>query len=71
MKTTRFTERTYRAENGDWVKVTRDNKKRTFTHALGRFGNFTAEKIETLPFKWCANWQEAQDRANSFFKFFR
>lgn len=67
MKNTRFVERTYRAEHGDWVKVTRDNKKRTFTHAFGRNGEFSAERIETLSFKWCANWNEAQDRANAFF----
>lgn len=66
MKTTRFTDRTYRSPNGDWVKVTRDNHQRTFTHAFGRRGEVTAHMIETLPFKWCWNWAEAEARANRF-----
>ena len=63
---TRFTERTFRARHGDWVKVTRDNKERTFTHAFGRCGEYTAQRIETLPFKWVANWSEAEQRANAY-----
>lgn len=59
---TRFTEKTIRAD-GQWVKVTRDNKERTFTFARGYEGNFQANEIETLSFKWVANWSEAIDRA--------
>lgn len=62
----RFIEKTVRSEAGDWVKITRDNEKRTFTHAHGYNGQYQAHKIETLPFKWCANWTEAIDRANRF-----
>lgn len=64
--TKRFTEKTIRASHGDWVKITRDNKERTFTHAFGRAGEFTAERVETLPFKWVANWTEAEQRANAY-----
>jgi len=60
---TRFTEKTIRT-NGKWVKITRDNKERTFTFAVGYQGEFTAYQIEgTLSFKWVANWTEATDRA--------
>jgi hypothetical protein len=60
---TRFTDRTIRA-SGQWIKITRDNKNRTFTFARGYAGQFQASEIETLPFKWVANWTEAQDKAN-------
>lgn len=60
---TRFTDRTIRA-SGQWIKITRDNKERTFTFARGYEGQFQATEIETLPFKWVANWTEAQDKAN-------
>lgn len=60
---TRFTERTIRA-SGQWVKITRDNKDRTFTFARGYEGEFKANEISTLSFKWVANWSEAQDKAN-------
>lgn len=60
---TRFTERTIRAA-GQWIKITRDNKERTFTFARGYEGQFKASEIETLSFKWVANWSEAQERAN-------
>jgi hypothetical protein len=60
---TRFTEKTIRT-NGKWVKITRDNKQRTFTFAIGYQGEFTAYQIEgTLSFKWVANWTEATERA--------
>lgn len=59
----RYTERTIRAAN-QWVKITRDNKDRTFTFARGYAGNYQAHEIFTLPFKWVANWTEAQDKAN-------
>lgn len=60
---TRFTEKTVRA--GDqWIKITRDNKDRTFTFARGYNGQFSANEIETLSFKWIANWSEAIERAN-------
>jgi len=60
---TRFTEKTVRTAN-QWVKISRDNTKRTFTFARGYVGQFTAHEIETLTFKWVANWTEALDRAN-------
>lgn len=64
--TKRFTEKTFRSVAGDWVKVTRDNKLRTFTHAFGYAGEYKAERVETLSFKWVANWSEATERAYSF-----
>lgn len=60
---TRYTDRTIRAA-AQWVKITRDNKERTFTFARGYEGEFKAHEIETLSFKWVANWSEAADRAN-------
>jgi hypothetical protein len=60
---TRFTEKYVRTE-GQWVKITRDNKIRSFTFARGYKNEFTAQEIETLPFKWVANWTEALDRAS-------
>lgn len=60
---TRFTDRTIRA-SGQWIKITRDNKERTFTFARGYAGEFKATEIETLPFKWVTNWTEATERAN-------
>ena len=60
---TRFTDRTIRASS-QWIKITRDNKDRTFTFARGYEGHAQAHEIETLPFKWVANWTEAQEKAN-------
>ena len=60
---TRFTEKTIRA-SGQWVKITRDNKDRTFTFARGYEGQFKAHESKTLPFKWVANWTEAVESAN-------
>lgn len=60
---TRFTDRTIRAA-GQWIKITRDNKERTFTFARGYANEFQAHEIETLPFKWVANWKEATEKAN-------
>ena len=59
---TRFTDRTIRAA-GQWIKITRDNQERTFTFARGYEGDFKANEIETLSFKWVANWSEANERA--------
>lgn len=58
-----ITEKTIRTEN-QWVKITRNNKDRTFTFARGYKNEFCAHDIETLSFKWVANWTEAFDRAN-------
>lgn len=58
----RFTEKYIRTDS-QWVKVTRDNKEKTFTFAKGFKGQFSAHEIETLSFKWVANWSEALDRA--------
>lgn len=60
---TRFTDKTVRT-SGQWIKITRDNKKRTFTFARGYTGEYQANELETLPFKWVANWTEALERAN-------
>lgn len=61
---TRFTEKTIRTA-GQWIKISRDNTKRTFTFARGYTGQYTTNEIETLSFKWIANWTEALARANS------
>lgn len=61
---TRFTERTIRAA-GQWVKITRDNIDRTFTFARGYENQFQACEIQTLSFKWVANWKEAEEKANT------
>lgn len=60
---TRFTEKYVRTEH-QWVKITRDNKERTFTFARGLNGNYQAHEIQTLSFKWVANWSEAIASAN-------
>jgi hypothetical protein len=60
----RFTEKTIRTDS-QWVKITRDNQKRTFTFARGYKGEVTAQDIGTLSFKWVANWTEAIDHANN------
>jgi hypothetical protein len=65
---TRYTEKTIRA-NGQWVKITRDNKERKFTFAKGTENEVTAYTIETLTFKWVANWTEAIERATNSTKF--
>jgi len=60
---TRFTEKTVRTE-GQWLKITRDNKERTFTFARGWAGSHQAHEIDTYNFKWFANWSEALAHAN-------
>lgn len=60
----RFTEKYVRTAS-QWVKITRDNENRTFTFARGYTNNFQAHDIQTLSFKWVANWSEANDRAES------
>jgi hypothetical protein len=57
------TEKTIRAY-GQWLKITRDNKNKTFTFARGYDGSFTASQIQTYKFKWMANWMEALTFAN-------
>jgi hypothetical protein len=58
-----ITEKYVRSDK-QWVKITRNNKDRTFTFAHGWQGEFTAHNIETITFKWVANWSEAIDKAN-------
>jgi hypothetical protein len=58
------TDKTIRTET-QWLKITRDNKAKTFTFARGYSGNYQAHEIETLTFKWVANWKEAVERAES------
>jgi len=65
---TRFTDRTIRTDSS-WVKITRDNKNRTFTFAKGYKGETKAHEISTLTFKWIANWSEAVNRANGLMMF--
>ena len=60
---TRFTDRTVRTDSA-WVKITRDNKERSFTFAKGYTGEYSASHTETLSFKWVANWSEARARAS-------
>lgn len=60
---TRFTEKTIRS-NGQWIKITRDNKKRTFHFARGYKDVVSAHDRVTLSFKWIPNWTEAIERAN-------
>ncbi len=60
---TRFTEKTVRTD-GQWLKITRDNKERTFTFARGYKGQYEANETQTLSFKWVANWTEALEKAN-------
>ncbi len=64
----RLTEK-YVRNDSQWVKITRDNKVKTFTFAKGYKNQFTAHEIETLSFKWIANWSEALDRANKSISF--
>jgi len=59
------TERTILTDN-KWVKITRDNEKRTFYFAKGYKGNITAHESQELSFKWVWNWNEAQDYAIRF-----
>ena len=59
---TRFTDKTVRSAN-QWVKITRDNAAREFTFARGYAGESQAHEIQTLSFKWVANWTEALDKA--------
>lgn len=64
----RYIERTLRTDD-QWCKITRDNQKRTFTFAKGKAGEFQAHTIETLSFKWVANWSEAITRASGMMQF--
>lgn len=64
----RFIDRTMRSES-QWVKITRDNQDRTFTFAKGSQGEFKAHTIETLSFKWVANWTEAIARASGMLQY--
>jgi len=59
----RYTEKYVRSDSR-WVKITRDNKERKFTFACGWKNQYAANQIETLSFKWVANWTEAIDRAS-------
>jgi hypothetical protein len=59
----RFTDKTIRTSS-HWVKITRDNKERTFTFARGYVGEVQAHDVGTYAFKWVANWTEAIEKAN-------
>jgi hypothetical protein len=60
---TRFTEKTIRTA-GQWVKITRDNKDRTFTFARGYASDTQAHVAEVWGFKYVANWTDAAEKAN-------
>ena len=60
---TRYTHRTIRS-NSQWVQITRDNKARIFTFARGYENQLRAHDVDTISFKWVANWTEAIERAN-------
>jgi hypothetical protein len=59
----RYTEKTARTSK-QWVKITRDNKARTFTFARGYVGEFKSTETEVYSFKWVSNWAEAVEQAN-------
>lgn len=64
-----ITDKMIRGET-QWVKITRNNKDRTFTFARGDAGKFQAHDIETFSFRWMANWKEAIDFAELKIKIF-
>ncbi len=64
-----ITDKMVRGET-QWVKITRNNKDRTFTFARGNAGNFQAHDIETFTFKFFANWKEAIEFAELKIKIF-
>ena len=58
-----ITEKTIRNDS-QWVKITRDNKKRTFTFARGFKNQIEAHNIETWGFEWVKTWNDAIEKAN-------
>jgi len=61
---TQFTDRTIRSDC-QWVKITRDNKERTFTFARGYKGKYQAQEMQTYSFKYVPNWAEATEKATT------
>lgn len=59
---TRYTDKTFRLCS-KWCKVTRDNKKKEYTFALGDKGNFQAYYMEVSEFKHFPNWKSAENKA--------
>lgn len=46
-----------------WLKITRDNK--SFCFAKGYRGNIKCHEMETYPFRWVSNWDEAIQKAKT------
>jgi len=59
----RMTEKTIR-NNSQWIKITRDSKKRTFTFARGYKGEYKAHHIDTWGFESVRTWNDAIEKAN-------
>lgn len=64
----RFTDRTIRTSQ-KWVKITRDNKVRTFTLALGNAGEYEAYRMHELKFYHVPNWSSAEQLAYRMVEF--
>lgn len=62
-----FIDKTIRSDT-QWVKITRDNKNRTFTFARGYKNEFQSKEIQTFSFKWVPNWKEALEKAEIMIK---
>jgi hypothetical protein len=59
MSNTTRTER-YIRNKGQWVKITRDSKARTFSFARGYDGNFQAVTVQTWPMSAIPTWVDAE-----------
>ena len=53
----------YVRSQNNWMKITRD--KNSFCFARGYAGQPKAKDIDTFPFTWVANWNEAIEKAKS------
>lgn len=54
----------YIRKNSQWVKITRDAAKRTFTIARGWASSVVAHDIATWSFKWVPTWRDAESLAH-------
>lgn len=59
---THTTEKTIRTQ-GQWLKITRDSKNKTFTFARGYENDLQATEVQTYSFKWIQNWTDAKEHA--------
>lgn len=53
----------YVRSQSNWMKITRN--KNSFCFARGYAGHPKAKDIDTFPFTWVANWNEAIEKAKS------